>query len=92
MTTGTPSTVISGVPYAVTALRDGPPSSLSAFVGPTDFTIDMSGHPYVVHGTGSPLDERVRFHEKDPVMGKDVRVWHVSATDGGFTAEHVAAF
>ena len=93
MTTGTPHTVISGVPYAVTALPEGAQPSLEAFTGEAAFTIDMAGSPYVVRGTGSLLDDRVRFHEKDPVMGKDVRVWHVCTTDGGgFAAEHIAAF
>ena len=92
MTTSTPMTVISGVPYPVTGLAGSAPTSLEAFVGPVDFTIDMAGRAYVVHGNGSPLEDKVRFHEKDAVMGKDVRVWHVCAVDGGFVAEHIAAF
>ncbi len=52
----------------------------------------MAGHPYVVRGCGSRLDVRVRFHEKCDVVGRDVGVWHVTPRDGGFAAEHVAAF
>jgi hypothetical protein len=90
--TDTPQSVISGVPYPVTAAADGAPTALEAFVGETDFTIDMAGRPYVVRGTGAVLEGQVRFHEKFTPTGKDVRVWHVVEGSGGFTAEHVAAF
>lgn len=91
--TDTPQSVISGVPYPVTATGDGgAPADLDAFLGDTVFTIDMAGRPYVVRGTGDALEGRVRVHEKSSVAGKDVRVWHVSPAAGGFTAEHVAAF
>lgn len=90
--TDTPKSVISGVPYPVTSAGDEAPTGLDAFLGETVFTLDMAGHPYVVRGTGDALEGRVRVHEKSVVAAKDVRVWHVSPTDGGFTAEHVAAF
>jgi hypothetical protein len=46
-----------------------------------------------VRGHGSRIeDAAVRFYEKDHIGGKDVRVWHVMARDGGFVAEHRAAF
>ncbi len=90
--TDTPKSVISGVPYPVTATGDSAPTSLDAFLGDTVFTVDMAGDPYVVRGTGAELDGRVRVHEKSTVAGKDVRVWHVSQVGDGFTAEHVAAF
>ncbi len=89
MTTSTPHSVISGVPYPVVSPGAG---DLDGFLGDTEFTIDMAGHPYVVRGCGSRLDARVRFHEKCDVVGRDVRVWHVTPRDGGFAAEHVAAF
>lgn len=90
--TDTPQSVISGVPYPVTATGDAAPTGLDAFLGDTVFTIDMAGSPYVVRGTGDALEGRVRVHEKSSVAGKDVRVWHVSEGAQGFTAEHVAAF
>ena len=90
--TDTPQSVISGVPYPVTAAGDAAPTGLDAFLGETVFTLDMAGHPYVVRGTGDALDGRVRVHEKSAVAGKDVRVWHVCEGADGFTAEHVAAF
>jgi len=90
--TDTPKSVISGVPYPVTATGDSTPGSLDAFLGETVFTIDMAGHPYVVRGTGDALEGQVRVHEKSAVAGKDVRVWHVTSQADGFTAEHVAAF
>ena len=90
--TDTPKSVISGVPYPVTAAGDGAPTSLDAFLGETVFTIEVSGEAYVVRGTGDAPDGQVRVHEKSTVAGKDVRVWHVHQTSGGFIAEHVAAF
>lgn len=91
--TDTPQSVISGVPYPVTAVGDAAPSDLDAFVGEVGFTIDMAGHPYVVTGTGDDVgDSTVRVHEKSQVMGKDVRVWHVTRAADGLVAEHVAAF
>jgi hypothetical protein len=90
--TDTPESVISGVPYPVTAAGDDAPSGLDAFLGETVFTIDMGGHPYVVRGNGDALEGQVRVHEKSSHAGKDVRVWHVSQGPQGFTAEHIAAF
>jgi hypothetical protein len=87
----TPPSVISGRPYPVSDVEGSAPASLDAFLGDQRFTIDMAGHPYSVQGVGSRLDEQVRFHEKSSA-GKDVRVWHVTASGSGFCAEHVAAF
>lgn len=90
--TDTPQSVISGVPYPVTATGDDVPSGLDAFLGETVFTIDMAGHPYVVRGNGDALEDQVRVHEKSSHAGKDVRVWYVTQGQQGFTAEHIAAF
>ena len=87
----TPPSVISGQPYAVSAVGGSAPASLQDFLGERVFTVDMAGHPYVVRGVGSRLDEQVRFHEKS-AHGRDVRVWHVTQADTGFCAEHIAAF
>ena len=88
----TPESVISGVPYPVTAAGDGPPTQLDAFLGDTVFTIDLGGRPYVVRGTGDTVEGQVRVHEKSTYAGKDVRVWYVTPAGQGFTAEHIAAF
>ena len=90
--TDTPESVISGVPYPVTAAGDGAPTELDDFLGETVFTIDLAGHPYVVRGTGDAPGGQIRVHEKSTHGGKDVRVWHVSKGPDGFTAEHIAAF
>lgn len=91
--TDTPQSVISGVPYPVTAVGDAAPSDLDAFLGEVTFTVDMAGHPYHVRGTGGDVGGgTIRVHEKSQVMGKDVRVWHVTQAADGFAAEHVAAF
>ncbi|HEV7726992.1 MAG TPA: hypothetical protein VGO74_08690 [Modestobacter sp.] len=84
--------VISGLPYPVTSCAGGEPAPLEAFLGDTEFTIDLGGDPHVVRGHGTRLGEMVRFHEKDHIGGKDVRVWHVMLRDSGVVAEHIAAF
>ena len=90
--THTPMSVVSGVPYPVTSVGGAAPSELGDFLGTTVFTIDMSGSAYEVTGAGSELEGQVRFHEKSAVVGKDVRVWHVTREADGFRAVHVAAF
>ena len=86
------ASVVSGVRCPVVSVAGTEPRLLAQFLGTTEFTVDMTGTPYLVRGCGSSLDGQVRFHEKDEVLGRDVRVWHVSEDDGGFAAEHVAAF
>jgi len=56
-----------------------------------EFSIALGERMYRVCGEGERIEHHVRFHEKDDV-GKDVRVWHVTQTEHGFTAEHVAVF
>ena len=90
--TDTPVSVVSGVPYPVTAVGGADPSRLDDFLGETAFTVDMAGRAYLVRGAGSELEGQVRFHEKSELMGKDVRVWHVTREGEGFRAVHVAAF
>ncbi len=84
--------VVSGVRCPVVSVAGTDPCLLAQFHGTTEFTVDMAGTPYLVRGCGSTLDGQVRFHEKDEVLGRDVRVWHVSDDDGTFVAEHVTAF
>ena len=92
MTAETRPIVASGKPYPITAPPAGDPS-LESFLGDAEFTLESSGGPLAIQGHGVRLDDDVvRFHEKDSLGGKDVRVWHVSQRDGGFWAEHVAAF
>jgi hypothetical protein len=81
--------VASGKPYPVTVPPAGAPESLDRFLGDAEFTIDGGS---VIRGHGVRLGDLVRFHQKDHLGGKDVRVWHVSRRDGGFLAEHIAAF
>ncbi|GAA4754077.1 hypothetical protein GCM10023328_41800 [Modestobacter marinus] len=91
MTIQPPPSVASGRPCPVTEPPAGEAASLELFVGDAEFTVD-SGGPLLVRGHGVSLGERVRFHEKDEIGGKDVRVWHISQRDGGFVAEPLAAF
>ena len=90
--TTTPHGVISGVAHPVESVAGRPPTVLAQFLAETEFTVDMAGDHYLVRGCGSKLDGQVRFHEKDELLHHDVRVWHVTAADGGFSAEHIAAF
>ncbi len=90
--TSTTLSVISGVCCPVWSVGDGDPHRLEDFLGDTEFTVSMAGSPYVVHGCGSRHGDHVRFHEKDDMVGRDIRVWHVTLADQGFQAEHIAAF
>ena len=84
--------IASGKPYLVTGSATGDVTSLDQFLGDAEFTIDGEGGPVLVRGHGVPLEDKVRFHEKSEIGGKDVRVWHVCADERGFVAESVAAF
>jgi hypothetical protein len=86
-------TIASGKPYPVLVPPTGGPASLELFVGDAEFTLDGgSGGPTVVRGHGVAHGDVVRFHQKDHIGGKDVRVWHISQRDGAFVAESIAAF
>jgi hypothetical protein len=86
-------TIASGKPYSVVSPPAGPPGSLELFVGDVEFTLDGGpGAPVVVRGHGVVHGDVVRFHQKDHIGGKDVRVWHIHQRDGGFVAEAIAAF
>ena len=93
MTADIRQTVASGKPYPVLSSPAGTTDSLQSFLGDAEFTVDGgAGGPMLIRGHGTMLGDQVRFHQKDHLGGKDVRVWHVSRRDGGFVAESVAAF
>jgi hypothetical protein len=94
MSFGTPGMVVSGKPYLVVLVSGRAPSSLADAAEADDFTIDMEGTPYRVHGSGRLVDTEVRYHEKDVAnSGKDIRVWTVIRhEDGSLFAHHAAAF
>jgi hypothetical protein len=92
MTAQTPLSVASGKPYPVAVPPAGDPVSLDLFLGDAEFAIDGTDGQLLIRGHGVPLGDLVRFHEKDALGGKDVRVWHVSQQGDGFVAETVAAF
>lgn len=85
-------TVISGKPYPVTRPPVGGAAGLEPFVGDAEFNVDLGGDPHLVRGRGALVDGVVRFHEKDHIGGKDVRVWNVTRRGEGFQAEALAAF
>jgi hypothetical protein len=92
MTTQHWHSVASGKPYRVALPPAGGSCSLLPFLGDTEFSIDTGGEPLLIRGHGVLHGELVRFHEKDAVGGKDVRVWHICVRNGGLVAETVAAF
>jgi hypothetical protein len=84
--------IASGKPYLVTGSTAGDITSLDQFLGDAEFTIDGEGGPVLVRGHGVRLEDKIRFHEKSEIGGKDVRVWHVCSDERGFVAESIAAF
>jgi hypothetical protein len=95
MTFATPSMIVSGRPYRVVRVDGRSPTSMVELAAADRFTIDMDGTEYDVQGSGSVgADDEVRYHEKDmDNNGKDVRVWRLHRhEDGGFLAQHAAAF
>lgn len=93
MTADIRQTVASGKPYPVLVPPAGPTGSLHLFVGDAEFTLDGGpGAPMVIRGHGVAHGDVVRFHQKDHIGGKDIRVWHVSRGDQGFVAEALSAF
>jgi hypothetical protein len=93
MTADIRQTIASGKPYPVLVPPTGTVRSLQLFVGDAEFTLDGgAGAPVIVRGHGVEHGDVVRFHQKDHIGGKDVRVWHVTQRDGGFVAESIAAF
>ncbi|WP_024285150.1 hypothetical protein [Cellulomonas sp. KRMCY2] len=89
MTSSTPEMVISGVPYTVLEVEGRVPGDLEDFVGERQFVLDGPTGRHVVSGDGFVDDDdgAVRFHQKAPDGGKDVRVWRVSPTpEGTFVA------
>jgi hypothetical protein len=92
MTADIRQTIASGKPYPVLVPPPGPSGSLQLFVGDAEFSLDGGGTPVRICGHGVLHGDVVRFHQKDHIGGKDVRVWHVSGQDGQFVAESIAAF
>ena len=84
--------IASGKPYLVVAPTAGDFVTLDAFLGDAEFSIDGGGEPLLIRGHGVSHGELVRFHEKDAIGGKDVRVWHITHRSGGFVAESISAF
>ncbi len=87
-----PKSIVSGIRCPVVSVAGTDPRLLAQFLGTTEFTVDMAGTPYLVRGCGGWDDAHVRFHEKDEVLRRDVRVWCVLEDEDGIVAEHVAAF
>lgn len=87
-----PAPVDSGRPYGVVLAKDAAVTTLEQFVGHTMFTIDNDGAESQISGEGVARDGGVRFHEKDVVDGKDVRVWQIrEESSGGFSAASTSA-
>lgn len=87
MTYSTPDMIISGVPYEVVEVGGRSPGDLHDLVDDATFVLEGPTGRHEVTGEGSRVEGGVRFHQKAPPDGKDVRVWLVRATDGGLLAE-----
>jgi hypothetical protein len=93
MDSATPDPVDCGRPYGVVLAKGAEVATLGQFVGETMFTIDKDGVESQISGEGVARDGGVRFHEKDALHGKDVRVWQIRReTSGGFSAASTSAF
>lgn len=93
MTAFAPEPVPSGRPYDISTVDGQPPSALDQFVGETTFGIAKDGSESQIYGIGSADEHGVRFQEKSPSGGKDVRTWEISEVPGrGFTAAATAKF
>ena len=87
--------VVSGVPYAVTAVNGQPPGSLDDFGCDVVEVVVSHGHRQVtVRGSGQRVDvSTVVIHEKTfDGTGKDVRTWQISAAGEGFEATERSVF
>lgn len=86
--------IVSGQDYSVDEVHGRPVTGLDDFAGETTFLVTRGTHRHEVMGQGTLVDGMVLVHEKAGAHGGglDVRVWQVTATPGGFTAQHVAEF
>ncbi len=87
-------TVVSGIPYAVSAVDGRRPFSLTDFVGAHRLQLTDDGHASVIEGLGLRTGpDAVTFAEKRHGGGKDVREWRITGGPAdGFRAEHEATF
>ena len=87
--------VVSGMPYSVRFVNGRPPASLDDFVTADviELTVDSGDDELCLKGSAHRQGDVVRVHEKDHEgIGKDIRVWEISISDGVFSALPVSAF
>lgn len=89
----TDAPIASGPLYPIVSVGGVQPAQLADFAGAdVRFVIAVPGSEVTVVGAGAQQDNSVvRFHEKDPDSGKDVRVWCIEQSETGFTAEALSA-
>ena len=87
----TPESVPSGTARRVLEVGGRPPDSLADFDGDVAFVIDDESH-HLIQGSGRVVGDGVRFHEKDRVNGKDIRVWGIRQEGDAFYAEQTPSF
>ncbi|MFH5821114.1 hypothetical protein [Georgenia sp. AZ-5] len=89
MTSSAPDFVVSGVPYSVTDVEGRTPAGTGDLTGRTTFAVEGYTGRHVVSGEGVLADDgSVRFLEKDPAAGKDVRAWRIrEEADGRLVAQ-----
>ncbi len=79
--------IVSGQPYQVVGIDHAVLSSLWDFTGPRSITLKYKTATLRVTGTGVATDDFVRFYEKRP-DGRDLRIWRILQSHGGFSAVH----
>ncbi len=88
----TPQSVPTGSQQHVLEVDGRPPTGLQDFVGDELALTVGQDLQYRIEGSGRMTDDLVRFHQKDVINGKDVRVWHVTQQEGTFFAEPAPTF
>ena len=88
MTYPTPEMVVSGVPYEVLEVDGRKPASLDAFLGNHTLVLSGATGQHTIEGEGDTIGDALKFYEKAPDGGKDVRAWAIHPRDdGGFCVE-----
>ncbi len=90
-----PQTIISGVPYTVSAVDGRAAFTLDDFIGAHHLLLTHDDERSLVDGLGLRIGpDTVTFSEKaGSATGKDAREWKITGHVGtGFCAEHVAKY
>ena len=91
MTAQPPTSIVSGVEYAVREVSGSPPAADTDFAGDVELHVVYEApgaavrQDHVLHGMGLVSDAGIFFNEKGE-HGKDVRRWQIVRKDDGYVA------